>query len=256
MKNLFLTFLLFLTSLTLGAQVAIVDYMKVPENGDAAYVAVEKQWKALHQNRVESGKILAWTLWYVRNSGASSPYNYVTVALYENFGKTETQLTEAELKQAFGAKMDEIINSTVASRHLIYSETVHLEASVASETQDKFLVVNWIQTDNVADYINMEKVGFMPLHEEAKKLGQRNSWRLWTRWPNEDNSFQAAVVDGYTKFEDINNSDYGVLFEKAIVGKKAGEIMNMTDQFQKTDKIRTIVKSEIWDYVDGTAPKK
>jgi len=256
MKNLYLTALLVIASLALEAQtVAIVDYMKVPDNGDANYLAVEKQWKTLHQNRVESGKILSWRLWYIRNSGTSSSYNYATVTTYENFGKTETQLTEAELKQAFGANMDELFAKTSASRSLTKSETIHLQASITSEVQDKYLVVNLIKTDNVDDYINMEKVGYLPLHEESKKLGQRNSWRLWTRWPYEDNSFQAVVVDGYTKFENIENADYGLAIENVIAGKKSGEIMSMMDQISRTDEIRTIVKSEIWEFVDGTTPK-
>ena len=257
MKNLFLiTFLLF-GSFALGAQVvAVVDYMKVPENGDAAYLAVEKLWKTFHQSRVESGKILSWRLWYVRNSGASSPYNYVTVTTYENLGKTEIQLTEAELKQAFGTKYDETMAKTTASRSLIYGETVHLQASIASEVPDKFLVLNFIKTDNLDAYLNMEKTAYMPLHEESKKLGQRNSWRLWTRWPNEDNTYQAAAVDGFSKFEQINNVDYTKALEKVIATKTAMEVFTITELFQKTDDIRTIVKSQIWEMMDGTTPKK
>jgi hypothetical protein len=257
MKNLIMTLFFVLASLSLEAQVvAIVDYMKVPEGGDATYTAIEKQWKAVHQSRVESGKILAWSLWYVRNSGAASTYNYTTVTLYENFGKTEAMLTDAELQKAFGAKMDDILSKTNASRSLIYSEMIRQEASIKSDVQDKFIVVNWIKTDNVGDYLNMEKVGYMPLHQEAKNQGLKNSWRIWTRWPNEDNSFQAAAVDGYSSYAQINNVDLGVMFEKIMAGKKTDEIWNMTDQYHRTDNIRSIVKTEIWEYVDGIAPKK
>jgi hypothetical protein len=256
MKNLYLTILLFLTSLTIEAQiVAVVDYMKVPENGGTAYLAIENQWKALHQSRVESGKILAWHVWYVWNSGANSPYNYVTVSIYENFNKIENQLTEAEFKKFWGDKTDDFLKKTVASRSLIYSEIYHLETGIDAAVSDKYIVINSIHTDNVSDYIKMENVAYKPMHEEAKKLGTRNSWGIWTRWPSVDNSVQAVAVDGYTKFADINGVDYGALFEKVIAGKKAGEILDMTDQIQKTDEIRTIVKSEIWEFVDGTAPK-
>jgi hypothetical protein len=148
------------------------------------------------------------------------------------------------------------MNQTGKSRSLIYSESIQLELSVPSDVQDKFLVVNWIKTDNVGDYINMEKVGYLPLHQEAKKAGQKNSWRVWTRWPNEDNSFQAAAVDGYSSFSQINHVDLGAAFEKYIAGKKLDEFWNVTDQVQKTDKIRSIIKTQIWEYVDGTTPKK
>jgi hypothetical protein len=256
MKNLYLTFFLFLISLVVEAQtVAVVDYMKVPEDGGAAYVAIEKQWKALHQNRVESGKILGWEFWYVWNSGSSSPYNFATVTIYENFNKTANQLTEEELRKAWGDKTDDFLKQTTASRSLIYSEMYQLQTGIDATVPDKYLVVNSIQTGNVNDYIKMENVGYKPLHEESKKLGTRNSWGIWTRWPNKDNSLQAVAVDGFTRFEDISSVDYGALLDKVLAGKKSGEIMDMMDQIQRTDEIRTIVKSEIWEYVDSTTPK-
>lgn len=256
MKNLSLTFVLFLVSLAMQAQiVALVDYMKVPENGGADYVAVEKQWKTLHQNRVESGKILGWDLWYVWNSGSSSPYNYVTVTIYENFSKTASQLTDEELKKEWGDKTDDFLKKTTASRSLTYSEMYYLQTGIEAAGSDKYLVLNSIKTDDVNNYIKMENVGYKPLHEESKKLGTRNSWGIWTRWPNENNDFQAVAVDGFSKFEDINGVDYGAIFEKVIAGKKAGEIMDMTEQIQRTDEIRTIVKTAIWEKIDGTTAK-
>jgi hypothetical protein len=102
----------------------------------------------------------------------------------------------------------------------------------------------------------MENVLYKPLQEEAKKEGFRNSWGIWSRWPNQDDVSQAVAVDGYSKYEDIQSGDYGKLFEKVIAGKTAGEILDMTDQFRKTDVLRKFVKSEIWEMVDATTPKK
>src|SRR5664280_1371931 len=256
MKHLLFASLLVLASITLKAQtVAVVDFMKVPGNNQDAYLAVEKQWKNLHQSRVQSGVIVAWELYYVRNSGTNSPYNYATVTLYENFGKTETTFTDADFKKAFGANSADFLKKTAASRDLIYSETYQLQVGIPSETPDKYIVVNSIRTDNLEKYINMEKTGYMPMHKQAKKLGQKNSWGIWTRWPNEDNSFQAVAVDGFTKFSDINNMNYSDVMAKVMAEKKPGEVYDMVDQINKTDQIRTIVKSEIWDLLDSTTPK-
>jgi hypothetical protein len=257
MKNLVLICFLVVTSLTIEAQnVAIVDFMKVPDNGQDNYLAIEKQWKPLHQNRVESGSILAWQLFSVRGSGTMSPYNYVTVTVYENFPKTESQLSEADFKKAFGANTADVLKKTLSARDLIFSQTYHLQVGIRSEVPDKYIVVNSIHTDNLDKYINMEKVGYMPVQEEAKKAGHRNSWGIWTRWPNDDNSVQAVAVDGYTNFADINNEDYNELMGKVIANKKPGEVFEMTDQINNTEKIRTIVKSELWDLLDSTTPKK
>ncbi len=235
---------------------AIVDFMKVPASGQDNYLAVEKQWKPLHQSRVESGSILAWVLYSVRGAGTESPYNFVTVTLYENFAKTETQLTENDFKKAFGTNEAEILKKTGTARNLIYSQTYQMATGIPSEVPDKYLVINSIHTNNLDKYINMEKVGYQPLHDAAKKAGLKNSWGIWTKWPNEDNAVQAVAVDGYSKFSDINNMPYDELMGKIIAGKKPGEIYDMTDQLIKTDEIRTIVKSELWDVLDTTTPKK
>ena len=256
MKNLFLTSLLVLACYVVEAQtVAVVDFMKVQSNSQDAYLSVEKQWKTLHQNRVASGAILAWELYYVRNSGTGSPYNFVTVTIYPDFAKTETTITQADFNKAFGANSTELMKKTGTSRDLIYSETYQLQVGISSETPDKYIVINSIHTDNVDKYINMEKTGYMPIHAEAKKAGHKNSWGIWTKWPNSDNSVQAVAVDGYTKFSDINNLNYDELMPKIMAAKKPGEVYDMVDQVTKTDQIRTIVKSEIWDLLDVTTPK-
>jgi hypothetical protein len=257
MKSIFTICMIFLAAMAMEAQtVAVVDFMKVPATGGDAYVAVEKQWKALHQARVDAGEILGWELYYVRNTGTSSLYNYATVTIYENFSKTENFASDAEIKKAFGDKPDDFMKKTDASRNLIYSETYTLQVGIPSDVPDKYIVVNSVQTDNVDNYINMEKVGYMPIHQEAKKLGQRNSWGIWTRWPNTDNSVQAVAVDGYSKFGDINGGDYGKALDNILAAKKSGEVFDMMSQINKTDQIRKIVKTEIWDVVDMTTPKK
>lgn len=257
MKHFLFTSLIVLASIAIEAQtVAVVDFMKVPGNGQDAYLAVEKQWKNLHQSKVESGAIQAWQLYYVRYSGTTSLYNFTTVTIYENFGKTETTLTDDDFKKAFGATSADFMKKTAASRDLIYSETYQLQVGIPSETPDKYIVVNFVRTDNLDKYLNMEKTGYMPMHQEAKKLGQRNTWGIWTRWPNNDNSFQAVAVDGFTKFSDINNVNYNDVMAKVMAEKKPGEVYEMLDQVTKTDQMRTIVKSEIWDLLDTTTPKK
>jgi hypothetical protein len=256
MKRVLTVCMIFMAVIAIEAQtVAVVDFMKVPANGGDTYVAVEKQWKALHQARVDAGEIVAWELYYVRNSGTDSKYNFATVSIYENFSKTESFASEAEMKKAFGEKMDDFMKKTDASRNLVYSEDYFLQIGIPGDVPDKYLVINEVQTDNVDNYITMEKVGYMPVHQEAKKLGQRNSWGIWTRWPNNDNSFQAVAIDGYTKFSDINSGDYGKALDNILPTKKSGEVYDMMSQINKTDQVRKIIKVEIWELVDNTAPK-
>ena len=256
MKNFFLTSLLVLACCVIEAQtVAVVDFMKVQSNNQDVYLAVEKQWKTLHQSRVESGAILGWQLYTVRGSGTSSPYNYATITIFANFAQTESAFTDVDFKKAFGANSAEFLKKTGASRDLIYSQSYQFQVGIPSDGPDKYLVINSIHTDNVEKYINMEKTGYLPMHEEAKKAGQKGSWGIWTKWPNEDNSVQAVAVDGYSKFSDINSINYDDAIQKIMTSKKPGEIYNMVDQVTKTEQIRSIVKSEIWELLDATKAK-
>jgi len=257
MKNLLMIMLFVLFSFALKAQiVAVVDYMKVPANGQDVYLAVEKQWKTLHQSRVDAGTILGWELYHVRNSGTLSPYNFATVTIYENFNKTEAPFNDAEFKKAFGNNAADVLKKTTAARDLVYSETYQLAVGLPNAGSDKYIVVNSFQTDDLGKYLNMEKVGFMPLQAESMKMGHRSSWGIWTRWPNADNSVQAVAVDGYTSFADINSMDYNAVIEKVISEKKPAETVEMLDQIYKTGEIRKGVKSEIWEVVDETTPKQ
>ncbi len=257
MKRVLTVCMIFMAVLAMEAQtVAVVDYMKVPANGSTDYLAIEKRWKDLHQNRVDAGQILGWELYAVRNTGTNSPYNFTTVTIYENFSKTENFATDDDFKKAFGEKLDDLMKKTDASRNLVNSESYFLAVGIPSDVPDKYIVVNSIQTDNVDNYVKMEKVGYMPMHEEAKKLGQKNSWGIWTRWPNSDNDIQAVAVDGYSKFADITGGDYGKILENILPSKKASDSYDMMDEIGKTDQVRKIVKSEIWDLLDGTTPKK
>lgn len=257
MKRVLASCMIFMAVMAVEAQtVAVVDFMKVPTNGGTDYVAIEKQWKTLHQMRVDAGEIIGWELYAVRNTGTNSTYNYATVTIYENFAKTENWVSDDELKKAFGEKPDDFMKKTEASRNLVNTESYFLQVGIPSDIPDKYIVVNSIQTDNVNNYINMEKVGYMPMHAESKKLGQRNSWGIWTRWPNADNSYQAVAVDGYIKYEDITADEYTKAFDNLMVSKKAGELYEMMVQMEKTEQIRKIVKAEIWDLLDTTTPKK
>ncbi|MEJ2312015.1 MAG: hypothetical protein P8Y10_10345 [Gemmatimonadales bacterium] len=41
-----------------------VDYMKVPEGGGDAYLAVERDlWKPIHKERVRQGTIMSWSVY-------------------------------------------------------------------------------------------------------------------------------------------------------------------------------------------------
>lgn len=54
--------------------IALIDYMKVPEGGDAEYLKVEQEiWKSMHQEWVNQGKMTGWYLWSIPYPGGTNP---------------------------------------------------------------------------------------------------------------------------------------------------------------------------------------
>ena len=61
----------------------VVNYMKVPPGGAAAYVALERDlYKASHQARVKDGKLKSWSLWQQWFGGSEDPYSFITINTY------------------------------------------------------------------------------------------------------------------------------------------------------------------------------
>jgi hypothetical protein len=74
------------TPLAKPAQFLRVEYMRVPAGGDAAYTAVEKEWRKIHEGRIKDGTVANWGLYgRVLPGGTDYPYSYATVTGYSHF---------------------------------------------------------------------------------------------------------------------------------------------------------------------------
>lgn len=83
------------------AHYLLVNCMKVPVGGEAAYLALEQEmWKPIHQARVAGGHTTGWALYALRfPSGAALDCNYATVESYDAFGDLENPVTLDMIKK-------------------------------------------------------------------------------------------------------------------------------------------------------------
>jgi len=245
-----------LTLMSHAQVVAVVNYMKVPANGFDAFVSNEKEWKKIHQTRVNDGKMIAWELFYIHDTGTGSDYNCATVDVYPNLEASLTGFTLDDVKKILGPKYDEVVKKTNAVRNLVYSETLQQQLYIPSKTPDKYLMVSAMRASDAGRYYEMEKKAFMPVHQAAIDQGKLNGWSIWSRAFAKDNDYIAYAVNAYSSAAQIGTMDYVAAIDKAKEGKNTVELMDIFKLFDETESIRTIVKSELWELVDATMPKK
>jgi len=236
--------------------VAVVNFMKVPQGGYDAFMANELEWKKLHQNRVNEGKLISWQVYYIHNQGTGSPYNCATVDVYPNMEPSLAGLTQDEMKKGLGEKYNDVLKKTNTVRNLVYSETLGQVFFIPSKAPDKYLMVSSMKTKDTGKYYDMEKKAYMPMHQAAIDQGKMNGWSVWARMFPEDNTCEAYTVNAYSSSAQINAMDYNAAFEKAKEGKSTNELMEMFKLMDETESLRTIVKAQLWELVDATTPKK
>ncbi len=102
-----------------------VNYMKVKPGEGGSYVENELSvWKPVHQELINAGSRVGWSLWQVVFPfGTSLPYDYVTVDYYADFSKLGAADTEAAFSKAHAGKdMDKLFTETMNSRSHVRAE--------------------------------------------------------------------------------------------------------------------------------------
>ncbi|HWA35443.1 MAG TPA: hypothetical protein VG737_14985 [Cyclobacteriaceae bacterium] len=257
MKKSMLLLAAFVCALQVQAQFAVVNYMKVKPGSGDAFLANERVWKKLHQQRVNEGKMIAWEVFYVHGQGTESPYNYVTVDVYENMQAAFTDLTTDELKKAFGEKYADVLSKTSANRDLVYSDMFNRVLAIDGKSPDKFVRISFMSIKDNDKYYKMEEKAFKPIHQAAVDMGNLNAWSIWAMpfWNN--TRYDAIAANGFTSVEQMAKMNYGEdVLKKGMASMKASEQLEASGLINETSNIRTMVISQLWELLESTAPKK
>ncbi|HYW95406.1 MAG TPA: hypothetical protein VE870_07465 [Bacteroidales bacterium] len=254
MKKLLAVLLLGILAPMSFAQVVVLNYMKVAPGGNENYVSVETQWKQVHQNLVNEGKMIGWELFYVHNTGTESPYNFVTANIFRDLPSALSSLTMDDFRKVWGNKTEDILRKTNEARDLKHSETIALAFGIPTKPNIKYMLVSFMKADDADAYFNMERTAYMPMHKMAIDNDQMVGWSVWNRMLRDDDLYDAITVNDYSSAEQLAATNYQKWFDQAFADKSDAEKSDLEAMVRNSGKYRRIVKSQLWELIEMTDP--
>jgi hypothetical protein len=250
MKRVLFISVLFLATQIALSQVVVLNYMNVPPNGGERYETVEKRVKNVMQELVDRGEMLDWELYRVHNQGSQSPYQYVTVDVYKDFPSSLKGMNWEVVQEVLGDETGQVFEEVMASRELIYRETLGLNMGLPTQGDDKFLLISYMKASNPDKYYEMEQTAFLPMHQIAIDKGEMVGWSVWTPLLfDEKSDYTALTVNGYSSIDQVGATNYGALYKEFSAGKSDKELSEIQVWFDNMAKIRTIAKAQVWEKV-------
>ncbi|MDJ0646917.1 MAG: hypothetical protein QNJ57_13120 [Flavobacteriaceae bacterium] len=167
----------------------VLEFMKVDDQDEAAYLETESFWEKIHEQRIKRGDLVEWDLWKLKSNDEEQSYQYLTINVYDNPAKMlgEWGDMNALAKKAFPKLSDEDINKkmngTAKSRDL----AVRYYVERIDKTDDNFdmpvgtiatLSMMKVDLTKFSEYEKAEKEVFKPMHQREIDNGQRSSWNL------------------------------------------------------------------------------
>jgi hypothetical protein len=233
-----------------------VDYMKVPEGGGDAYVAVERDlWRPIHEERVRQGTVMSWSVYGVRAGAPHSGYNYVTVTVFDDFAKLENPFPEGTFEAAFPAGVPEgFWERTFEARKQVHTEIWQAidaaQAAGESGPSGRYILVNYmlVPVGGESEYVSMEQEDWKPLHQAEIDAGLRSGWGV----------YGLAFPSGKVMHYNFGTVDY---FENLadIVAPLDPDVLEAThpgatlqEMIERANRARTIYKSELWEAMEST----
>ncbi len=259
--NIFLTLIfIFICHFTNAQVVAVVEYMKVPENGNAVYEKMEADiWKPIHQKLVNDGKKSYWGLFAIPfPGGTNAEYHYATVSIYSDLAQSGSDWDFLNTFKAVHPKMDLTIATkrTLDSRDLVRGVRISQWGQFFNEGSrgNKAMTVVYINVKDGkgAEYRNLEKTMWEPMHRMEMTKGKREGWQGWQLdmpWGTKAH-YNYLAVDFYKDWAQytkrLPDSDY----TNATGGKSWADIIKATNE------IESVYLTEEWHLISETNPPK
>ena len=158
-----------------------LSYMSVPEGGDEEYLAIEAEWKKLHEGRCQLGDMLFWGLLKVDNPEAMG-CQYVTIQGFHSLDDSRKwpRLGKIAKMQGEGLDVDALIERTKASRKILYSETYEMVYYVGSSSPEVDVVrFGFFQPGEGLEqaYVNAEKTEAAPRFQTVVDVNP--AFKMW-----------------------------------------------------------------------------
>jgi len=166
----------------------VFEFMKVDNEQEAAYAETEAFWEKIHAQRVRSGDIIGWDLWFLGPGGEDQGYQYMTVNLYNDPVKMfDGGNFEAALKAAYPdmteEKLTKAFNKTSKSRDLAiryYLEQIDMTTPEFGMPLGTVATIDMMKVDlgNYSKYEKAESEVFKPMHQKMVDAGKKGNWGL------------------------------------------------------------------------------
>lgn len=229
-----------------------VIYWKVAEGHGRAFEKIMKEnIRPAHQLRKQDDKIYAWRLYYVHDTGAADEYNYVSASYYNSWEKSEPNENFLEIVKKANPKEDATaILSKIRSFASIERKGFYRRADFVQPktTNFKYLILNFMKVKEgmTAQYLKAEQQEWKPLHQALVDDGSRVAWTFWQLLlpGGSKTSHDYITVDAYSSYSQIYFESYENAFKKIYAGK------DMQAMFDRTDKLRDNVRTELWEMID------
>ena len=206
----------------------------------------------LAKARVDSGAVSTWFLLRdVMPQGAVASCDYLTVSIYpgappEPLGPEQT---EAVLKKA-GVAMtaDEYITRRDSLATLVSSGLFQNVESLGSAKKGGYLSVSYMKTDNLNDWLEMEKKVWKPVAEQMIKDGVESGWSVNIQAFGQDSElpYQGVSVDVYPSWDAVWKDDPQFLDRF----KKVHPDTDFYPAYEKIKKIRTQINEQLYAIED------
>lgn len=267
-KVMFRTLMVVLSVLTFTnlalSQAPVVTYSEVmyhkllPGHTVQEALAIEKDWKKIHQVQLNEKAI---TGWYVLNKQLSSnpdqqAYDYITIKTFTDMGHLENSYPDKDLEKAFGAtykaKWADLLKRTGGIQNGGKVEIWrNMDGVLTGKAPAPIWVIELMKVKNGLgnEYVALEQT-FKKLHQERVNMNNIAGWTMaGLMYPAAtEKGYEYATVNYYTSMKDMADGRYMEAFNKIMPGQDAQKLI---DSAYKT---RDIVRQEVYILLEYVAP--
>lgn len=235
-----------------------VDYMRVAEEREAEYLAVERDlFRPIHEERRRRGGLVNWTVYDVVLAAPDAPYDYVTVNVYSDPAQIDGTSWADVLEAAHpGMSFDDLMARTTAAREIVHTEIWAFIESVQPEgapgPTGRYLALNYmaVPPGGGAEYVAAEREVWAPVHQARTDDGLMGGWSLYTLvLPRGDAvDYNYGTVDFFDDMGDVLGQITWDMMSEAHGGASRAELEAMAD---RTEAARSVHKTELWSVVES-----
>jgi hypothetical protein len=232
-----------------------IDYIKAVPGGGSDLVKLEREiWEPVHTERLRRGLISYRGLYHVMAGGPDTPYDYVVITIFDDFGKIDDyRLDEIVVEVYPSDEPEEIIRHIKITRNIIRTEIWQVNGAIPPEGAmmpgGKYTTVNFFDArGGSGEHAELEFEFWGPIHELRIERKILNSWAMYTLlFPEGDvRNYTYSTMDYYDLLGDVRQS---VGMELARIAHPDLNDGQLSDHFSRTGEARNLYKTELWKLI-------